>query len=570
MARRRNRSTPQPPEQPQPAGGRPHRPPTGGIQPVAGELPPQPPTPPRLRAVEQPRVPVQQPPNPEPHVASWFRTASSALAYAGQLSSDDRGDAVRCFTEPAGRGWWVMADLSLEAVREMSAATGGRVHVEVAGVLVRDRGWGGPPTRTTPSGRAVPLDALVAVQLMDLIRAAGLRTVAPAPLREAVLFLPGPQVPTVVRRALDLGLYVRFRTVSLTPLFSEPSAPEDPVVTYEVRLTAEGDAVLPGSLVMALERDPFTLVCRRSGDSLLMQHRRSSPLADRRLEALAGSGVWLLADSVHGCARLRPLGDFCDGTALVTRSEDCPLTNVTTELVGGEEAALAPAPTPVTVVRARTPRAAVDAVLLDAADCALLPALLQGRPLADAALLTEGRDRFLLTAPGGVLEQLPVGESLYCLGPGTLFLPLGHRTQPLLPPTARKRLFHADAATAVVLQPQSTLVFDLTLRRPVWDIWAGPLPEVDVQLPAEAADGLSAVADLLTPARAKPPPPPRAQDRLLRRPHPGLPRTWRDDAYDAELAGDLEYAADLHLRNHNPLGAARLLERAAQQDTLPR
>ncbi|WP_326719927.1 hypothetical protein OHT59_10825 [Streptomyces sp. NBC_00243] len=575
MARRRKRSTPQPPEppQPQPSGGRPHRPPVGGIQPVeGGELPPAPPL---LHTVPPPRSVVQRP-EADARAASRFRTASSALAYAGQLPGADSDSGVSCFQGPGVHDWWVVADLSLEAVREMSAATGGRVYVQLNREFVRDRGWGGAPTTNAPSGQAVPLDALTLVDLLDLMRAAGLRTVAPAPLREAVLLLPGAQVPSVVRRALDLGLNVRYRTVRLAPLFpdrgeiatrGEATSPEngEEIVTYEVRLTASGDSALPGSLVTALERDPFTLVCRSAGDSLLMQHRRSSPLSDRRLEALAGNDVWLLADSVHGCSRLQPLADFCDGVTLVTLAEDCPLTNVTTDRVGGADAALPPTQTPVTLVRARTPRVEVDAVLLDAGDYALLPSLLAGRPLADAALLTEGRDRYLLTAPGGVLEQLPVGTSLYCLGPGNLFLPLGHRTQPLLPPTARKRLFHADAATAIVLQPQAILVFDLTLRRPVWDIWAGPLPEVDLQLPAEAEDGLSAVADLASPhpGRTKPLEQRPVLDRIMRR-SPSLPRTWRDDAYDAELAGDLEGAADIHLRNRNPLGAARLLERAAQ------
>ncbi|MPY58420.1 hypothetical protein [Streptomyces spongiae] len=570
MARRRRGSTPRFPEQ---------RPPIGGIQPVEDGEPAAPPVP--LRAVEVPRSRRRRP-APPVRVAGRFRTASAALTLAGQMPLTDSGGGAGCFRGPEQHDWWVVVELSLEAVREMTSASGGRVYVEADGAFVRDRGWGRAPAADNLPGQAVPLSALVAVTPLDLMRAAGLRTVAPAPLREAVLLMPGPRVSAVIRRALDIGLTTRYRTVGLAPLFRSPengvrspgngerpgdgpSPDQETIVTHEVRLTAADESPVPASLVAALERDPYTLVCRRGGEFLLVQHRRSAPLADRRLEELAGGDVWLLADSVHGCARVRPLGDFCDGAALVTLSEDHALTNATQDPTGGREAALPPEPTPLTLVRDRTPHAAVDAVLLDTGDRDLLPALLAGRPLADSALLTAGRDRHLLTAPGGVLEQLPVGDPLYCLGPGNLFLPLGHRTQPLLPPTARTRLFPADPGTAVVLLADRTLVFDLTRRRPVWDLWAGPLPEVDVQLPGEAEDGLAAVADLVTPPPARPSPERRrVLDGVLRRDR-SLPRTWRDEAYDAELAGELEHAADIHLRHRNPREAARLLERAAQQ-----
>ncbi|WP_157431051.1 hypothetical protein [Actinomadura macra] len=41
--------------------------------------------------------------------------------------------------------------------------------------------------------------------------------------------------------------------------------------------------------------------------------------------------------------------------------------------------------------------------------------------------------------------------------------------------------------------------------------------------------------------------------------------SWQEEAYALELAGELKRAAELHSRNNQPLQAARLYQRAAEE-----
>jgi hypothetical protein len=229
-----------------------------------------------------------------------------------------------------------------------------------------------------------------------------------------------------------------------------------------------------------------------------------------------------------------------------------------------------------TVVPGRVRGQKIDAALLSDEAVACLPALLTGRPLAETATLVLGRDHHLLTAPGGLLEDLPVGEPLNCLGPGQLYLPLGHRLKPLLPPRARRTLLPAESGVAIVLLPSASLVFDLATRIPVWHLWAGPPPTLDEQLPADVQATLANIDQALTPAPKRPTgwatmPNPTAQrpsssrNRPFRRASPQLQPSWHERAYELEAIGRLEEAAELHRRNGQQLQAARLFERAAEQ-----
>ncbi|HEX2297711.1 MAG TPA: hypothetical protein VHH34_04200, partial [Pseudonocardiaceae bacterium] len=283
----------------------------------------------------------------------------------------------------------------------------------------------------------------------------------------------------------------------------------------------------------------------------------------------AGAGGWLLAGVGFGSARLTPLTEQRDGVAYVRRADQHRIPDLDEDWAAIARSAREPEPVPLTLVRARTPDAVVEAVLLDDDDLGCLPALLAGRPLADLAMLARGRDQHLMLAPGGVLERLPLGEPLYRLGPGPLFLPVGTRTGPALPPTARAALFPTTPDTALVLLPDATRVFSLAHREPVWTLWAGPPPRVDPQLPPGARRALIEVDELTTPAAPqRRSPAPRAERRRVepsRRPAPARPRTWRDDALDAELADDLARAAELCERNGELRRAAHLYERAAHQ-----
>ena len=208
------------------------------------------------------------------------------------------------------------------------------------------------------------------------------------------------------------------------------------------------------------------------------------------------------------------------------------------------------------VISERTYGRGVDAILLTDADLGAVALLLEGHPLSESAQLVRGRDRHLLVAPGGVLEHLPVGEALYCLGPGPLYLPLGYGIRPRIPVNARRVLFPANEIGAVVLLPTLMLKFRLDQREPVWTLWAGPPPEVELQLPDEAIASLKALAvPSLEPDRTA-----HGEDAERGR----AIRTWLDEALEAEFRGELALAAELHERHGDPVRAARLFARAAE------
>jgi hypothetical protein len=510
-----------------------------------------------------------------------FTTAWAALVFAGQLPGGQPVSTLNCLRGGPGNAWWIRADLTLEAAQEMVSVGSGDIYRPDGERLARDRAWG--------SGRpeTIVLGMLQSVTVLDMIRAAGLHTGTPRPLSEAALLLPGELVATVVRRAMDLQLETSYRPVALSPLFEPDAAAR---TGYELCLRAGSEATLPAFFMAALDRDPFILVCRRVGDTVLMRHHLSSPLPDTCLASLSADETWVFADSAYGCARLEPLGEARDGISLVRRGAEHELVDVTPEPGWATPAKVpaTPAAPKLELVRAAMTGMPVDAALLDDADLGCLPALLAGEPLAEAAVVVHGRDRHLLTAPGGLLELLPVGEPLYCMGPGSLYLPLGYRLKPALPSAAREELFPTDTSTAIVLLPDAALRYRLEDRAPVWRLWAGPMPRVDDQLSeAEVADLRSLDPELpsnkpdlaavkpgtlgpLVPA-APPgsdmPSPSQPAQPAVGTPAVASPaRTWRDEAYEAELARDYVTAAEIHLQHDDPLRAARLYERAAESE----
>jgi hypothetical protein len=564
-------------------------------------------------------------------VVAQFGSAAAALVFTGQLAVVGRARTARFLisaTAPADPpSWWVAVKINIDLGRELAAAAGGQPYVQTGGRLVLDHGWGPPPSGSTgigarfdagaamqaggSAGALVDVGRLRPVGVLDMVRTAGLQQQATGPLPDrAVVLLPGARAGGLIQRALELGLTVTYRPVRLDPLFDTAGGVPG-VLTGGVTggvtddrgrvVTAldlrAGDGRLPASLLAALDRDPFTLACRAAAEptTLLVQHGWSSPLPDVHLAALVDADVWVLADAAFGCWRLRGLAEPVDGASLARLADGYPLGEADpawpppddgVEGIDGGFGGGVPEGPQVRVTPARTTGVAVDAAMLDDADLACLPTLLEGQPLADIAMLARGRDRHLLLAPGGLLEPLPIGEPLYCLGPGPLYLPLGYRLRPRLPTAARRALFGADAGIAVVALPEEALAFDLSSPVPVWTLWAGPPPRIDVQLPPTALDALVAVDALVTPQPAPEPAPEAGELGRTGQPPGGHghgrhlltrfgsrhtatgagagPRTWRDDAWDAERSGDLVRAAELHERHDDPLRAAHLYERAAR------
>ncbi|MGP4045105.1 hypothetical protein [Streptomyces sp. 2A115] len=512
----------------------------------------------------------------ESAIAVRFATATAALVFTGRLGvGRPQVDDYRRSDD--GASWWVFTRVALDLGRQLAMAADGTVFLVSDDQLVRDQGWGDPKrVAGRKSAQRLPLAPLRPATLLDLVRQAGLHSVPGRALDEAVVLLRAPNAGGVIRRALDLGLEVTYRPTRLAPLFDdEPSDSVQHGVVLELALRAmDGD--LPAGFLDALHRDPFALLCRRVGgeDTVLMQYRQASPLSDGPLLALAERGVWLLSGSEFGCARLERLGEPLDGGSLVELSADYPLQDAGSSPDWADDAPAAPDAPRLTIVPARTPGATVDATLLDSAGLDTVRMILEGHPLADAVQVVTGRDQHLLLAAGGLLERLPLGEPLHCIGPGPLYIPLGFRTEPLLPPSALQALFEPDADRAVVLTARVALVFNLEQRRPAWTMWLGSLPELDFQLPDEAETVLRVVDERLTP---QPKPDPAVPPRLRQTPLPGspprpagtgvprLPRHWRDAALDAEFAGNLVTAAEIHERNGDDRRAANLYERAARQ-----
>jgi len=555
--------------------GQPPRPPR---LPGAGSVSPEP-----ARATTRPAAPVAEPePDPpltEPDefdepvepaaydVLARFTTAARALTFAEQAMRAAQRDSADCFRAAEG-GWWVAATLTLGTAREIVGLGEGRLYLRLADSLTADRGWGDDPA----GGQPAALPALTRVTLLDLVQVAGLHRVPPVPLREACVLVPGYLVPGVIERAQDLRLGASYQLVQLDPLFAGADTAGVSRSCYAVWLTAAAaQQALPATLLSALADDPFTLVCRPVDRTLLVGYAAAAPLSDQaltRLVAAEGGGTWLLASPPDGCARVTWTGEPADGAGLTELGPAHALVDLDGNQPYAEASAgLPPEPRPLTLAAAPARAARVDAVLLDDTDLACLPLLLAGDPLADTAVLIRGAARHLLTAPGGLLTELAVGEPLTCVGPGSIYLPTGFRLDPPLGPAARAALFRPDKRIAQVVLRDARLGYDLDAAEPVWALWAGPVPQLEPALPRGARDYLEQAAREVGE-------PPRAPDRGRSIFHPSPsrgaepepdPSAWRQQAFQAERERDYVTAAQLYARHNEPFHAARMWEREAEE-----
>jgi len=552
--------------------------------------------------VPEPPPEPERPAEPRPvDVLARFVTAARALTFAEQTMQAAQRDIADCY-EGGDAGWWVAARLPLGTSREMAGLGDGRLYVRIADGFAADRGWGDQPA----GGPAAALPDLTPVTLLGLVQVAGLHPGPTRRLREACVLVPGYLVRGVLERATDLGLHATYQLVQLDPLFDDiggvprscyavwvavgPARPDPGPGPGPAGMAQSGAGALetvPAALLSALADNPFMLVCRPVGRSelagygtvaslpdraLLVGYGTASPLSDRalaRLVAADGGGTWLLAAQPDGCARVTWVGEPLDAAGLVELGPAHALSDLDGSQPYAEAGAAArgPVPVPLTLVPSAARTARVDAVLLDDTDLECLPLLLAGDPLADSAILIRGAVRHLLTAPGGLLTELAVGDPLTCVGPGSVYLPAGYRLDPPLGPAARAAIFLPDNRTAQVVLRDARLGYDLDAAEPVWGLWAGPVPELDLQLSRSALADLDQAAHEIGD-------PPQAPDwrrsmigRLMPRPaEPGAGQSaWRLQATQAERERDYATAAQLYARNNEPLRAARMWEREAEE-----
>ena len=477
--------------------------------PGAGSITPEPPPgaggePSRPEALAPEPLPEPEGPSePIPFdVVAWFATAARALTFAEQAMQAAQRDDADCYRDSDG-GWWVTARLPLSAAREMAGLCDARLYVRVADGYVADRGWGDDPG----NGPAAVLADVIPVPLLELVRVAGLHRVPPQPLREACVIVPGHLVPGVLDRAQDLRLGAAYQQARLDPLFVADETATSRVC-YVIWLTAgpagtqpglagrgttgpgvgglglagprQGGRVpeaVPAALLAALADDPFALVCRPVEQTLLVGYGTASPLSDRaltRLVAADGGQTWLLAAPPDGCAQITWTGAPLDASGLVQLGPAHALVDLNGSQPYAEPGSTArgPVPRPLTLVPAAPRTARVDAMLLDDADLDCLPLLLAGDRLADSALIVRGTvpihgtARHLLTAPGGLLTELAIGEPLTCIGPGSIYVPTGFRLDPPVGPAARAALFQPDQRIAQVVLREARLGYELDAAEP--------------------------------------------------------------------------------------------------------
>jgi len=113
------------------------------------------------------------------------------------------------------------------------------------------------------------------------------------------------------------------------------------------------------------------------------------------------------------------------------------------------------------------------------------------------------------------------------------------------------------------------LAFRLDAARPVWEQWTGPVPEFNPELPRTArADIEAAAREIGEPPRAQ-----SSQRSFRQRIGLGTPPPettapdWRQQAWQAEREGRYDAAAQLYSQNKEPLRAARMWERHAEEGT---
>jgi hypothetical protein len=536
------------------------------------------------------------PPAPAPTADRWLRPGAAedtVLAVAGRFDDPNAAAgylghlldaaAARPTVHHGDTAWWVLADVRLTLARELIELSGGTPYVAAGDRLRQDRGWGPPPPAAgLPRPGDLPWTDLAELPIADLVVTAGLRRRPATPQASVTVLVPAARASALLHRAADLRLGAVFRPVRLQPLFTGPAgngAGGGSLIQVRLQAGAAGSGHVPAALLHALDDGDQALVLREVTDDLLVQHDRQAPLSDRQLGALVDTATWVIADRPFGCWSLEPFGAFADAASLMALGPAHRLEPGDPAVAGAGQPAALPDPVPVTVVRSPRRNAPVDALLLRDSDLDAVRLILEGHPLADQAFIVPGRDHHLLIAGGGVAERVPLGWYLTSAAPQPVYLRHGWRTDPVLPPSVYAELAAQLPGHALVLEADRTLVFDLGLRRPVWELWAGPLPTVDLQLPDGAGDVLAEVdraADPWGQVNPLPPVPPKAPGGRLRTAGRGMlerlrnltdqvrgPVTWQQQALDAELDGQLRQAARLHEDNGSPLKAARLYERAA-------
>jgi len=484
-------------------------------------------------------IKVEPVPAPTNTFAARFTAPADALTFLAAIRDEGARRRPPTMRAPDGACWVVVPRFQDPEV-ELAWALGGVVHLPDGLYLVSPRGrrcsW-------------TELQSWPAVSWIEL--ASGVRPSASVTEQPEVLVVTtGRLARWIIDRFQAADLAVTVASGLLRSMFRTPSE-EWPAVF--VHVTPGGRAVSRSS-IHAIGGLPHTVVCRLGGGRLLVDQRLGLPLPDADLGLWVPDGEeWLLA------------GDLGVWNVVERGAGHAPPLHADPMLLPP------PVPAPgrlpvdlrVDIALVRDERAqSIDGLLLGDDELTALRRFLTGHPAAERAFLVLGPDRHLYIDPGRSVSDIPFGIPLHRLGPGPLYVEVGHRIRPALPGPARARLFSLDERSLVVLLGDGAhrLSLDRDNMVPTWSLWLGATVDAD-----PAADPLSPSARAMLE---------RVDTAGARVDRPGLtgdlPSAEHADRYaegvQLEQRGKLAEAARKYWEAGKPQLAARLYEMAAEAE----
>lgn len=502
----------------------------------------------------------QSKPNPQPQTVlstgGLFRSANSVLAFLGSVFGTRLAETALVRRTPKGT-WWAEIAIKHERISPLIWTAGGRpfarsnqhwVPLSLSGEL--------PPQEADTE--TIDVDSWSIVELAQLLAAASLPSNRYRGATVLEVIAPGSLGRWILRRATALGL-----EVTLTPALRQPlhNHSQDPSGVLLIRLQSHHRPI-PAALVHRLTSLPYTIVAAPSVDTnrerILVDVRQRLSLASSLIEPMIPQNeIWVLGTADVGNWKLQVKGNQVDGSLLL----DAP------ELLQAQSPQLPafqpPKPIPVLLVPRPSPGKQADAILVDDKELSWLRTLLMGRPIGEMAFILPGAGYHLLTAPGGLPTQIPLGIPLVCIGPGAIYLELGMDFYPSLPDAARQQRFNLNDHTAVAVAHQQTYHFDTAQIIPSWTLWVGEIPTVKKGLSAEGKKLLKSISQQLQQEAVKPS---REKKVSFREHQPLKPRKevgLLEQAQQEELKGDLVKAAALLEKAGYAGQAGRLYERIA-------
>ena len=485
--------------------------------------------------------------------AGYFPTANGALVCLGSFFGSATVETVTLLRSPEGN-WWLEVPENPEAIYGLVAAAGGRTFGR------RDDSWinvGSGGLVPATGGESVRIADWSEADFADLLAAtSGLSRRYRGTAQALVALIPGALGQLVMQRAIAIGLQVSAMPAVWEPLTENNSSPTGILV---VRLEAAGDRTISAAFVQQLGKLPYVAVTEALGtepiSGLLVDVRQRLPIPVSIVtDLLPADETWFWGPAGVGFWRVRLTGETVDGSALMQLTEPPePM------MVSAEAAVNVPEKIPVRLVARPGAELRIDGVLVDDKELGWLRVLLLGRPVGESAFVIPGAGRHLLTAPGGLVGQVPFGVPVTWVGPGALYVQLGKGFYPALSAEARQQSFPVDAGSAVAVVEDATYQFAIKHLIPAWSLWLGEIPQVKEQLSLPAKKIMAKISSRLFDGEQQKVvgqlgQVQREADRTL-----GV----LEQAMQAELAGELVKAAEILEQGGYLAEAGRLYERAA-------